>query len=76
MSGVPVPQGSIPKPPTVKRLAVTVPPDLDKLQRAVGDALSINAGLIKDDAQIIEWHARKEYGDQGGVVIQVEFLEP
>ena len=66
---------TIPRPPTVKRLAVTVPPDLDKLQRAVGDALSINAGLIKDDAQIIEWHARKEYGDRGGAVIQVEFLE-
>jgi crossover junction endodeoxyribonuclease RusA len=66
---------TLPKPPSVKRNAVTVPPDLDKLQRAVGDALSINSGLIKDDAQIIEWHSRKEYGDRGGAVIQVEFLD-
>ena len=66
---------TLPRPKTVKRLSVTVPPDLDKLQRAVGDALSINCKLINDDAQIIEWHSRKEYGDVGGAVIQVEFLE-
>jgi Holliday junction resolvase RusA-like endonuclease len=61
------------KPKTVKRDSVTVPPDLDKLQRAVGDALSIDCSYLKDDAQIIEWHARKEYG-KPGVIITVKRL--
>lgn len=50
------------KPETAKRDYPTVPPDLDKLQRAIGDALSIDAGYLKDDAQIVEWHATKQYG--------------
>lgn len=33
-------------------------PDLDKLQRAVGDALT-QAGVIEDDRLIVTWHARK-----------------
>lgn len=41
-----------------------VKPDLDKLQRALGDAMTI-AGLITDDARITAWHARKRYGDPG-----------
>lgn len=36
------------------------PPDLDKLQRAVGDALTI-AKAIHDDARITRWSARKEW---------------
>jgi len=34
--------------------------DLDKLQRATGDAIEIS-GLIKDDAQIIQWVAGKRF---------------
>lgn len=41
-----------------------VKPDTDKLQRALGDAMTI-AGLITDDARITTWHARKRYGDPG-----------
>lgn len=33
-------------------------PDLDKLQRAIGDALKL-AGVISDDARIVTWHAHK-----------------
>lgn len=58
------------KPGSVKRDYPTVPPDLDKLMRAVGDALSIDSAYLKDDAQIVEWHAKKAYGSPG-VFIQV-----
>lgn len=33
-------------------------PDLDKLQRALGDAL-VMAGLLRDDCQIVGWQAAK-----------------
>ena len=59
------------KPKTVKRDLPTVPPDLDKLQRAIGDALSIDVNYLKDDAQIVEWHAQNAYGTPAGVIIQV-----
>lgn len=59
------------KPKTVTRKLPTVPPDLDKLQRAIGDALSIDVKYLQDDAQIIEWHAQKVYGTPAGVVIQI-----
>jgi crossover junction endodeoxyribonuclease RusA len=35
-------------------------PDLDKLQRAIGDALKL-AGTITDDARIVSWHAHKRW---------------
>jgi Holliday junction resolvase RusA-like endonuclease len=35
-------------------------PDLDKLQRAIGDALKL-AGTITDDARIVSWHAHKHW---------------
>jgi crossover junction endodeoxyribonuclease RusA len=62
------------KPKTVTRDLPTVPPDLDKLQRAIGDALSIDVNYLKDDAQIVEWHAQKAYGTPAGVIIQVQTL--
>ena len=36
-------------------------PDLDKLQRALGDALT-QAGILRDDALIAQWMASKVYG--------------
>ena len=36
------------------------PPDTDKLQRAVGDALT-KAGVITDDARITRWEAEKHW---------------
>lgn len=59
------------KPQSAKREYPTVPPDLDKLQRAIGDALSIDAAYIKDDAQIVEWHVTKQYG-QPSVIIRIK----
>lgn len=62
------------RPKTVKRDQPTVPPDLDKLCRSVGDAISIDANIINDDSQIVEWSAKKEYGDVAGAVITLEKL--
>ena len=50
----------MPKPKRPKYEHPAVKPDTDKLQRALGDALT-NAGVITDDARITTWHARKRY---------------
>lgn len=47
------------RPKSVKRLFATVPPDLDKLVRAVGDALKGVA--YRDDAQVTVTIAQKRY---------------
>lgn len=39
-----------------------VKPDLDKLQRAVGDGLTAG-GLLKDDSRIIRWEAGKHFAE-------------
>lgn len=40
--------------------------DLDKLARAVGDALT--GVIFADDSQIIDWHIVKDYGDPGATI--------
>jgi crossover junction endodeoxyribonuclease RusA len=47
-------------------------PDMDKLQRAVGDALTLS-GAIKDDARIVSWHAHKKWavGIEPGAYITI-----
>lgn len=59
-------------PPAVKK------PDLDKLVRAVCDALT-SAGTWKDDSQVVELFATKrlaEIGEAPGVLIQVGLRLP
>lgn len=51
----------LPKPKTVKRDLPSVPPDLDKLQRALGDALSVDTNILEDDSLIVFWVASKVY---------------
>lgn len=57
-----------------ERLQKTTAPDLDKLQRAVGDALT-STDIYTDDSRIIEWVATKHYVDDlhvdSGVYIKV-----
>lgn len=51
--------------------------DLDKHQRAVGDALT-TAGLIEDDRHIIEWTAEKAWAgpaDTPGAIIRVTTIK-
>src|SRR5699024_12118708 len=47
-----------------------LPADLDKYQRALGDALT-QAGVIKDVARIVHWDAWKIYHPDGWVGVQV-----
>ncbi len=48
----------------------TVRPDLDKLNRAVSDALT---GLIwRDDSQVVQQTTEKTYGSTQGVLIEIE----
>ena len=46
-----------------------VKPDLDKMIRSIKDALT--GILYQDDAQIVSLHARKVYGDEPGVDIEL-----
>ena len=59
------------KPPSVpkKRHFPTVKPDIDKLARAVLDAMT---GIVfRDDAQVVSLLAAKRYEAEGGVQIEV-----
>lgn len=53
-----------------------VTPDLDKLARAVGDALTHTKdkpGILVNDSRIVAWHVSKAYGDNPGVLISIDF---
>ena len=56
-----------------KRSMPIVPPDLDKLVRGVGDALTQSEIIYGDDSQIVELIARKHYADdrEPGATIRV-----
>jgi Holliday junction resolvase RusA-like endonuclease len=45
-------------------------PDLDHLQRAVGDALT-QSGILRDDSRIVEWEAAKLWGDDDRTEISI-----
>ena len=65
------------RPRSVKRLLPHVPPDLDKLERGLNDALTI-AGVWADDSLIVRAHAQKFYADDrpsGCHVIVREFSD-
>lgn len=49
-------------------------PDTDKLCRAVGDSLT--GVVLHDDARIAWWDARKVYGSQDQLNVEVWALEP
>jgi Holliday junction resolvase RusA-like endonuclease len=68
----------LPRPKSVKRFLPTVSPDLDKLQRALGDALSIDSKALTDDAIIVKWHSAKVYADshEPGVIVAIKALDP
>lgn len=58
----------MPKPRTVKRLLPSVPPDLDKMCRALFDGLEQNAKVIASDSMIVRVHASKVYAAVPGDV--------
>lgn len=56
--------------------------DLDKLQRAIGDAL-VDVSILADDSQIVRWRAAKAWCDNAlgvmpspGAVVHVRDLPP
>jgi Holliday junction resolvase RusA-like endonuclease len=66
----------LPRPKTVDRPSPSVPPDLDKLIRAVFDSLK-DSGVVVDDSRIVRVSARKLYaqGIDPGATITVKSLE-
>ena len=58
----------MPRPKRPKYSLPAVKPDADKLCRALGDAMT-TSGLIRDDARITTWHARKRYSDTPCIAI-------
>ncbi len=70
----------LPRPKSAKkRLWPHVKPDLDKLIRAVGDALAPykQPGVLRDDSRIVTWHATKDYADayKPGALIYVSRVD-
>jgi Holliday junction resolvase RusA-like endonuclease len=67
----------LPRPKSVRSVLPTSKSsyDLDKLCRALGDALE-GAGVLKNDSRITTWHARKRYAeaDSNGPAITGVFL--
>ncbi len=62
------------RPKSARRPYPSVAPDLDKLARAVGDALTI-ARVVHDDALIVDMVLRKRYAlgaDMPGLVVAVQ----
>lgn len=58
----------LPRPKSVRAGLPAVKPDLDKLTRAVGDAITYDGrrwadGLIREDSRIVRWRVCKAYAD-------------
>ena len=68
----------LPRPKRSKFTRPAGPPDLDKLQRAVGDGLEAG-GIIANDSRIVSWHATKAWsrspGGATGAVITISLAE-
>ena len=69
----------LPRPPSIKmtkRPLPIVPPDCDKLVRAVGDGIGQSGLIWGDDSQLVEIMARKFYADDRapGATIRIIFL--
>jgi Holliday junction resolvase RusA-like endonuclease len=63
----------LPKPKSVKRTWPHVRPDLDKLLRSAGDALT-SAGVYGDDSQLVKITAQKVYGIHPGAEVIVRLV--
>lgn len=55
----------LPRPKSNKSKHPVNPPDLDKLERGLWDALTL-AGVWEDDAQVVLSHARKRWSQTPG----------
>jgi Holliday junction resolvase RusA-like endonuclease len=65
------------RPSSVRRSYPSVKPDIDKLARAVCDALTGLAWV--DDSQVVDLHPVKRYceaGESPGAAVEIELMEP
>lgn len=58
------------RPKTVRRDRPSVKPDLSKLLRAIEDSIT-NAGVWKDDAQVVTARVEKVYAERAGVRVRI-----
>ena len=67
----------LPRPKTVTRDWPSVPPDLDKLERGLFDAVTLT-GLWVDDSLVVRSHAVKYYADvhAPGAVVTIAEVAP
>lgn len=72
----------LPRPKTVNRLLPSTKPDLDKLARAIGDALcprNRHLRVLTEDSRIVEWAIKKRYAgtpEYIGAYITITRLDP
>lgn len=70
----------LPRPKSVpeSRYWPHVKPDLDKLLRAIGDALAPyrQVGVLREDSRIVEWTAQKLYDQTPGAWVRVSRCVP
>lgn len=66
----------LPRGKTIKRIWPSVPPDLDKLDRGLFDALTL-AGVWVDDALVIRSTSTKTYADDRGpgALVKITLME-
>lgn len=64
----------IKRPKSVKKAYPTSRPDLDNYLKALLDAF--NGVVLKDDSQVVEFFARKQYGDDGFIMASLQILTP
>ena len=64
----------LPRGKTVSRVFPTTKPDVDKLTRAVFDALT-ESGVIADDSQIVTATQTKKYADGVPVGVRIRVME-
>lgn len=62
------------RPKSVKREFPAVVPDVDKLERAILDALT-DARVFNDDAQVVVLKGSKVYAEAAGAFVQVGVIE-
>jgi len=66
----------LPRPKTVKRTWPATPPDIDKLDRGLLDALTL-AEVWGDDAQVVEMFSVKQYADfnETGALLNIDTVK-
>ncbi|MFC4223542.1 RusA family crossover junction endodeoxyribonuclease [Lysinibacter cavernae] len=62
------------RPASVTRKYPSVKPDVDKVTRAIFDAMT-DAGVWKDDALVVDTRQKKEYAATAGVVVTIKEID-